>query len=126
MLGVSGRIRFLGPRRDVPALLAAADFLLLPSRWEGMPYVVLEAMASARAVLATPVDGARELVVPGETGILAGAIDAPAIARGLAEMLALSPERRAELGAAGRELALAEYTLDRMIAALLAVYAEVA
>jgi len=125
-LGLSDRVRFTGARRDVPAVLAAADFLLLPSRWEALPYVVLEAMASARAVVATPVDGARDLVVPGETGLLCAAIDARSIAETAAHMLALGPEERARMGRAGLERARAEYGLERMVQGLIAVYREVA
>jgi len=69
--GVADRVHFLGARRDVPELLAGADLLFLPSRWEGMPYVVLEAMASSRPIVATAVDGAKDLIVDGETGALA-------------------------------------------------------
>ena len=53
-----------------PALLKAADLLVLPSLWEGMPNVVLEAMAAGRAVVASAVEGTEDLVIPGETGWL--------------------------------------------------------
>jgi len=62
-LGLS-HIHFLGFRRDVPEILAASDLVVLPSRWEGMPNVVLEAMAAGRAVVATDVEGVRELLSP--------------------------------------------------------------
>ena len=58
------RIHLLGQRDDVPQLMASCDVLLLPSRWEGMPNVVLEAMASARPVLASRVEGVVELLGP--------------------------------------------------------------
>lgn len=125
-LGVADRVRFTGVRRDVPAILAAVDMLLLPSRWEGMPYVILEAMASSRAVVATPVDGAKDLVVPGETGVIATEISAAAIAEGLAEVCSLGAAVRARMGAAGRERLLSDYTASRMVEGLLGVYGEVA
>ncbi len=125
-LGLDGRVRFLGPRSDVPALLAAIDFLILPSRWEGMPYIVLEAMASARAVAATPVDGARDLIVHGTTGRIAAAISAEALHEEVRALLALDPAARAALGAAGRARVLSGFRIDDMVARTIEVYREVA
>ncbi len=123
-LGVDHRVAFTGARDDVPAILATADFLLLPSRWEGMPYVVLEAMAASLAVVATPVDGARDLVVDDVTGYLASGISAAAIAGALRRAVVAGAGRRADLGAAGR-LRLAEYfTVDAMVERLTVVYGE--
>ena len=67
---LAGRVHWLGPRDDIPALLKSADILVLASLWEGMPNVVLEAMAAGRPVVATAVEGTEELVVPGQTGWL--------------------------------------------------------
>jgi glycosyltransferase involved in cell wall biosynthesis len=61
-LGVAERVHFVGWRADVPSLLASADLLVLTSSSEGMPNVILEAMASARPVVATEVHGALELL----------------------------------------------------------------
>ncbi len=80
---LAGRVRWLGRRDDVPALLKAADLLVLPSLWEGMPNVVLEAMAARRAVVATAVEGTEDLVVPGETGWLVPPADPDALAAAL-------------------------------------------
>ena len=123
-LGLAERVRFTGARKDVPELLAALDFLVLPSRWEGMPYIVMEAMASGLPVVATPVDGARELILPGETGLLAEAIDAGALRTALREALALSREERAAMGRAGRARVCAEFDAERMVRGLIEVYAE--
>ena len=64
-LSLGGRIHLLGWRKDVPQLLAAAEMLLVTSAWEGMPGVVLEAMAAAKPVVATEVHGVAELLGPG-------------------------------------------------------------
>jgi glycosyltransferase involved in cell wall biosynthesis len=125
-LGLGARVHLLGFRPDVPALLAAADVYVLPSRWEGLPYVLLEAMASARPVVATPVDGARELVARAGCGLLARAISPAALAEPLRALLALAPEERARLGRAGRECVEQHYTLERMLERTLAVYRELA
>ena len=60
--GIAQRVHFVGWRPDVPEILAASGLLVLPSAWEGMPNVVLEAMASRRPVVATDVEGVRELL----------------------------------------------------------------
>ncbi len=121
-LGVAGRVAFSGPRRDVPAILAAVDLLLLPSRWEGMPYIVLEAMASGLPVVATPVDGARDLVRHGETGFLAERIEGQALGEALDRCLDLSEGQREQMGGAGRARLLAEHSVDAMLTSLLALY----
>jgi glycosyltransferase involved in cell wall biosynthesis len=125
-LGLDGRVRFLGFRTDVPRLLAAADFLVLPSRWEGMPYAVLEAMASAKAVVATPVDGARDLVEPGVTGELASEIAPRALAAAVRAQLERSAPERAAQGAAARARLLARHTESAMVLGTVSVYREVA
>jgi glycosyltransferase involved in cell wall biosynthesis len=83
-LGLGERVRFLGERADLPALLAAADLFVLPSRNEGSPYVLLEALALGRPIVATAVGDVAAtlagvadagLVPAGDTGALAAAID---------------------------------------------------
>lgn len=125
-LGVAERAHFLGWREDVPRLFSAADVVLLPSRWEAMPYAVLEAMAAERPVVATAVDGAREVVQEGVTGRLVPCEDPRALARATADVLALEPRRRAELGVAGRASVLRRYTARGMAKRLIDVYREVA
>ncbi|MBI5434499.1 MAG: glycosyltransferase family 4 protein [Planctomycetes bacterium] len=125
-LGVAERTHFLGWRDDVPRIFAAADVVLLPSRWEAMPYAVLEAMAAEKPVVATAVDGARELVAEGVTGRLVALEDPRALALATAEVLALDPRSRALLGVAGRERVLRRYSSAAMARGLVAVYREVA
>jgi len=125
-LGIERRVRFLGWRTDVPAIVAACDFLVLPSRWEGMPYAVLEGLAAGRPVVATAVDGAREVVGESGCGWLVAQDSVEELAAAMAEMAALSREARDALGAEGRRRVLAGYTLERMREGLLRLYAEVA
>ena len=66
-------VRFLGQRDDVPRLLAASDIVLLTSISEGIPLTLIEGMAAGRPVVSTPVGGVAEVVVDGETGLLASA-----------------------------------------------------
>lgn len=125
-LGLAPRVHFLGQRSDVPALLAAADALVLPSRWEGMPYVVLEAMAAGLPVVATAVDGARDLVRAGQTGWLVPVGAPDALAAALDELAEADPQRRLRMGRAGRARVQAEFGLDAMLRGLVRVYEEVA
>jgi glycosyltransferase involved in cell wall biosynthesis len=69
-LGLSGRLSFTGERDDIDAILRAASLFWLTSRWEGMPNVVLEAMASGVPVITTDVAGVRELLRPGIDGFI--------------------------------------------------------
>ena len=123
-LGVAQRVAFLGFRDDVPRLLASCDGLLLPSRWEGMPYIVLEAMAAGLPVVATPVNGAVDLVVAGETGWLAEEVSSSAIASELQAAASAGAQTRAAYGSAGRSRLLERYCTRHMIDGLLSVYAE--
>ncbi len=116
---------FLGIRRDVPALLAACDVLVMASRWEGLGLVFLEAMAASRPCLATRVSAIPEVVVDGETGLLVPPDDPSALAEGLVR-LAGDPALRARLGAAGSARITERFGLDRMVEETLAVYRGVA
>ncbi|WP_245811902.1 glycosyltransferase [Actinophytocola xinjiangensis] len=98
-LGLTGRVRFLGTRRDVPDLLAAADLTVLTSDWEGMPVAVLESLAAGRPVVASDVDGVRE-VLAGGGGLLVPPGDAVATAEALCALL-FDPAARATAAAAG-------------------------
>lgn len=69
-LGIADRVHFLGRREDIPALLAASQLFILPSRWEGMPNVILEALAAGKPIVATHVEGVPELVAQNVNGWL--------------------------------------------------------
>lgn len=63
-LGIASRVHFLGWRSDIPRVLASSSLLVLPSRWEGMPNAVLEAMAAGLPVMCAPAEGVQELLGP--------------------------------------------------------------
>lgn len=109
-----GRMHVLGRRSDVPGLLKAANLLVLPSLWEGMPNAILEAMAARRAVVATAVEGSEDLVIPGRTGWLVPPGNAPALADVLLEATA-DVDCLARFGAAGRARVEAEFTPGRVV-----------
>lgn len=98
----AGAIEYPGAVADVRAEIAAADCVVLPSYREGMPRTLLEAAAMARPVIATEVPGCRDAVVEGETGLLCAVRDAGSLADACARFIALPPEARARMGAAGR------------------------
>lgn len=101
-LGLHGSVRFLGMRDDVPDVLAAADALVLASRWEGLPNVVMEAMAASRPVVATRVGGVPELVEDGVTGHLVPPGDPSALAAAMLRVSRAPVADRTTMGARGR------------------------
>jgi glycosyltransferase involved in cell wall biosynthesis len=123
LLGLTDRARLLGARRDIPAVLRAADLLCVPSREEGLGLAAVEAMASGLPVVATRVGGLPEVVVDGETGILVTPGDRAALAAALTGLLG-SPEYARRLGRAGQARAHACFSHTAMIAATEAVYME--
>ena len=122
--GVAERTHFLGWRADLARIHGAADWLVLPSRWEAMPYVVLEALACGTPVVATPVDGAREILAEGRCGVAAAAVDAAALSSALDTALALPDAERRAMAAAGRALVERRYSTRAMLDGTLAVYEE--
>jgi len=120
-LDIDASVVFAGFRTDLPALLARADLFVLSSLWEGLPIAAVEAMAAARAVVATRAGGTPEVVVDDETGVLAPPGDAPALACAIERVLADADLRR-RLARAGRHQA-QRYSLDALLSATLAVYA---
>lgn len=112
--GLGDRLRMLGYRSDIPTVLAAADIFTLPSRFEGLPMSVIEAMLTGLAVVATNVRGPAEQVIEGETGFQVPPGDPTALGAALARLVGDSG-LRARMGAAGRERALNLYDESKVL-----------
>lgn len=113
--GLGDRLRMLGYRSDVAAILAAADIFTLPSHFEGLPMSVIEAMLTGLPVVATDIRGPREQVVDGITGSIVPARDPQPLAEAL-QRLVQDPVLRAAMGAAGRSRALDLYVEEKAVA----------
>lgn len=113
-LGLMDRVVLAGQRNDIPVILAATDIYVNSSLFEGLPFSILEAMAAGLPVIATAVDGNRELLQYGRTGILVEAGDSSSLAAAL-KSLAASRELRHDLGIAGQNLVRELFTTERML-----------
>jgi glycosyltransferase involved in cell wall biosynthesis len=113
-LGVADRVEWLGHRTDVSEQLAIADAFVLPSRWEGLPYSILEAMVAGLPVVASRVGGIPELIVDGVTGFLTERDSVPALADALKRLGADGSHSR-EMGRAGYERARRVFSVDGML-----------
>jgi glycosyltransferase involved in cell wall biosynthesis len=123
-LGVRERVVFAGHRDDARAVLGELDVVALPSWTEGLPVVVLEAMAQGRPVVATPVGGTPEVVEDGRTGVLVPPRDPRALAEAVGRLLA-DPDLRQRMGAAGRARVAERFSPESMTTRVLAIYDEV-
>lgn len=119
--GIMERSRFLGDRRDVPDLLLLMDIIVLPSYREGLPVSLMEASASGVPVVTSRIRGCREVVVDGESGLLAKSRDSAGLANALEKLIA-SPQLRTQMGAAGRRRAVQHYDQRRVCRVVLENY----
>ena len=103
-------VRWLGLRRDLPALLDGADGFVLSSAWEGMPLVVGEAMAMEKPVAATDAGGVRELL--GESGVIVPAGNPARLAEAMLGLMQLSDEQRRAVGRAARQRILERFSIE--------------
>ena len=113
----------MGERLDIPELLRQADLFWLPSEWEGLPNVVLEAMASGLPVVATDVGGTGELVRSGVDGFVVPKGDLESFVARSRELLQ-DDARRRQFGITARARA-EEFSSARMVAAMSQLYEEV-
>lgn len=117
-LGLGNRVRFLGWRNDIPAILAAADLMLFPSRQEAFGLVFLEAWHVGLPVVACASEGARYLIRPGETGMLAPIGDVDALTQATLSVLR-DATLRESIVAGGRARLEKEFTQEATVAAYL-------
>lgn len=122
-LGVSERVSFAGHRADVPEVLGALDVFCISSTYEGTPLALFEAMAAAKAIVSTAVDGCREVLEEGVTGLLVPPSDPAALAGALVRALS-DRELRAGLALRARE-ASARYDIRECVRGMETVYDEV-
>lgn len=120
-LGINGRVQLMGTRNDIPALLSAAQCLILASDYEACPLAVMEGMAAGVAVVATRVGDVPELVDDGITGVLVEPGAPEQLAAGLAGLLN-DPERARRIGDAARRKARAEFSSAGMVDAITRIY----
>jgi glycosyltransferase involved in cell wall biosynthesis len=122
-LGIASRIVFAGHRADVPAILGAIDVLCISSTYEGTPLALFEAMASGKAIVSTAVDGCREVLEEGATGLLVPPRDPAALAAALLKAL-LDAGLRQNLGHAAQR-ASRRYDIGDCVGKIEALYDEV-
>jgi glycosyltransferase involved in cell wall biosynthesis len=119
------KVSFLGHREDVPRLLAAADLLVLPSLYEGLPNVVLEAMRFRKPVVATAAPGTTEVVDDGVTGLLVPLRDPVHLTRAIRRVIE-EDGLATRLGDAGRSRVEAEFGAGLMVQRFAALYEQLA
>jgi glycosyltransferase involved in cell wall biosynthesis len=126
-LGLADRVRFLGRRcrRDVAGLLRSATLFALPSSYEGLGCVYLEAMASGRAAIGCRGQGIEEIIRHGSNGWLVAPNDVADLKLGLRKLLENAPLRDF-IAAQGRETVLRNYTIDHQAQRLLRIYKDCA
>ncbi len=122
--GVADRILFLGQREDTPAVMRGLDLLVVNSRTEPFGLTVIEAMASGVPVLATAVDGIKEIVRHGENGWLVKSLDRGALVKAMLTLLRDQSLRR-QLGREGRREAIARFSTKRFLTEVEELYCDV-
>jgi glycosyltransferase involved in cell wall biosynthesis len=125
-LKISDRVHFLGNVDDIPALLAESDIFVLPTirKGEGCPIALMEAMACAKACVATDVPGSRDLIQDQKTGLLAFPDDHKSLSNALKTLMA-DPTLRMQLGQAAHQSILSSYTIDHEVKKYEALYQKI-
>jgi predicted dehydrogenase/glycosyltransferase involved in cell wall biosynthesis len=124
-LGLAASVRLLGERHDIADLMHAADLLVMPSRFEGLPLVLLEAMAAGLPAVASHAEGIAEAIEHGATGWLAPLDDFDGFAALILHALS-DPQARSRIGTASRDRYRQDYQASRMTNQTSALYREAA
>jgi glycosyltransferase involved in cell wall biosynthesis len=122
--GLQSQIAFAGDSREVEQILSKSHIFVLPSRWEGFPLTILEAMRAGLPVVASDVGGVREAVIDGHTGFLTR----PGVLNDLQQhidILLQSSSLRGTLGTDGRQRFLKMFTHDKMLDRLRSIYHQI-
>lgn len=110
----SDKIVFTGVRKDIPSILASSDILVLPTYGDGLPNVIMEAMAAGLPTISTNVNGIPYLIDDGETGIVIAPRDAAALEAAITTLIA-SSELRISYGKAAQKKVFKEFNWDKII-----------
>ena len=111
-LSLDGRVRFLGIRSDIPALLESSDVFWMPSRREGLSIACLEGMACGLPTVTTNVLGLREIAVDGVTGFVVPLDSPEALAKATLRILK-DPALAQHMGAAGRQRVVQNFSIEK-------------
>jgi glycosyltransferase involved in cell wall biosynthesis len=122
-LKLSGRVMFVGWLEDLAELYCALDVFVSASHTESFGLAIAEAMSSGAAVVATETEGAREIILPGETGVLVPVKDVGKLAAAILELLD-DAAKRVRLGRAAQQSAASQFSFQRMIDETEAIYRE--
>ncbi len=113
-LNITDSVKFLGFREDALEIINIMDIFVLPSLWEGMPNVILEACALGKPVVSTSVGGAKEIIKHGETGFLVPVRNYKDLTKAIKTLIE-NPKKREEFGRKGKEFVLKNFSLDKMV-----------
>ncbi len=120
-LGLADRVHFAGYVADSREVYVASDVLLMPSRFEGLPMTLLEAMAMGLPVVASKLDGIAEVIADGHEGLLVESGDAGGFAESISRLLE-NPALGSELAGNARTKIEARFSVERMTSAVEAIY----
>lgn len=120
---IENKIKILGYRKDIPRILQIIDIVVFTSRWEGLPNVLLEASASAKPVVASDVDGVREVVIDKKTGFVISLVDEEGFLNAILKLLD-SPVEAMKMGKEGRNFVRETFGVSKFIKNIEKIYEE--